>query len=121
MTRVQQRMDALTEIIRGHRYTYGSEVELQAHLERLLVAAGLTVRREVRLTERDRIDFLVADIGIEVKVKGEREPLRQLRRYASSAQVAGLLLVTTRAAELPFTLDGKPVAVVSLLTNGLSG
>lgn len=115
-----RRMAALAALIRGHRYVYASEVELHGQLEQVLTAAGVPVSREVHLTSRDRIDFLVGDVGIEVKVKGERTPIRQLTRYAESSWVAGLLLVTTRAAGVPSTLLGKPVAVVSLMANGLA-
>lgn len=117
---VELRMAAVSTLIRSHRYVYASEVELHGQLEQVLTAAGVPVRREVRLTARDRIDLLAGDVGIEVKVKGERTPLRQLGRYAGHSDVGGLLLVTTRAASLPPELCGKPVAVVSLLTNGLS-
>lgn len=114
------RMDAVAAIIRGHRYRYASEVELQEQLEGVLLAAGVPVRREVRLSARDRIDLMAGDVGIEVKVKGERTPLRQLGRYAEHDEVAGLLLVTTRAATVPEEMRGKPVRLVSLLTNGLA-
>lgn len=116
---VELRMAAVRIELRRHRYSYASEVELHDRLAAVLQAAGYPVRREVRLSDRDRIDLLVGDVGIEVKVKGARTPLRQLRRYAEHEAVAGLLLVTTRAAALPAELNGKPLQLVSLLTNGL--
>lgn len=112
-------MAALSAVIRAGRYSFASEVELHGQLERVLRDAGAPVRREVRLSPTDRIDFLCGDIGLEVKVKGQRTPIRQLTRYAASPQVAGLLLVTTRAAIVPGPLNGKPVDVVSLLLHGL--
>lgn len=114
------RMTALTGLIRRHYYTYASEVELHEQLALVIGRAGIPVRREARLTPRDRVDLLVGDIAIEVKVKGKRVPLEQLERYAEHDAVGGLLLVTTRAATLPPTIGGKPAAVVSLLTNGLA-
>lgn len=116
---VQERMAAVSGLLRGRRYVFASEDELQEQLAAVLDAAGVPVTREVWLSPRDRIDLLAGDVGIEVKVKGKRTPLEQLARYAESSWVAGLLLVTTRAARLPEQLHGKPVAVVSLLTNGL--
>lgn len=115
-----QRMAAISTLIRSHRYLYASERELQEQLTEVLSAARLPVLREVQLSERDRIDLLVGDVGVEVKVKGKRTPLAQLTRYAASAHVAGLLLVTTRAATLPPAIGGKPAAVVSLIANGLA-
>lgn len=118
---VKQRMRAVSALLRRHRYVYASEDELQQQLAGVLTSAGLRPVREVRLTEHDRIDLMVGDVGIEVKVKGARQrPLRQLDRYAEHPSVQGLLLVTTRATTLPETMRGKPVAVVSLLANGLA-
>jgi len=117
---LEAKMRGVSALLQRHRYVYGSEVELHQQLEDVLRAARLPVQREVRLTAGDRIDLLVGDVGIEVKVKGQRNPVAQLERYAASDRVAGLLLVTTRAATVPETMSGKPVTVVSLLTNGIA-
>jgi len=39
---------------------------------------------------------------------------RQLARYARHDEVAGMILATNRAMNLPRTIHGKPVYVVSL-------
>lgn len=117
---VQQRMDAVSRLLRGHRYVYASEAELQQQLADVLTRAGLPARREVALSARDRIDILAGDVGIEVKVKGRRTPLAQLTRYSTHPRIGGLLLVTTRAASLPPLIGGKPAGIVSLITNGLA-
>lgn len=117
---VRLRMAVIATALRARRYVYASEAELQGQLATVLAERGMPVRREVRLDHRDRIDLMVGDIGIEVKVKGQRTPISQLLRYSEHDQVGGLLLVTTRAAELEDTVGGKPAAVVSLITNGLA-
>lgn len=113
-----QHMDRVAAALKGHRFRFNTELDLQAGIARVLVAAGEDAAAEVRLSARDRIDFLVAPgIGIEVKVKGSDEGVHmQLLRYAEHARVQGLLLVsgTGRIRDIPPTIEGKPVRVVLL-------
>lgn len=109
---------------------FSTEAELQELIGKLLhdclpVTHGLL--KEVRLSARDRPDFLVRPytpyesapgVAIEVKIGGSLSDLtRQLARYAESERVTGLVVVTTKAqhCRLPPTLSGKPIAVVSLV------
>ena len=93
------------------------QVAIAEHLDR----HGFAPRREVILTDADRIDILVGRTGIEVKIAGA--PLavaRQLQRYAHSPDIDVLILATTRAshcAELPPVLAGKPL-IRSLIAGG---
>lgn len=118
--------------------SWTTENDLQNALDtRLTAEAGRRhpithVRREVRLDDHNRIDFLVAlaeslggessTVGVEVKIKGSaKDVLRQLTRYAAIADIDELLLVTTKAAHhrMPAELNGKPVIVCSLVEAGL--
>ena len=110
-------VDAILAVIHSCRFRHANESDLQAGLARALTDAGYEVQREVRLNARDRIDLLVARVGIEVKVAGvPRDVERQLGRYARSDLVDALVLVTTRARHRPpDTMHGKPVRVASLL------
>jgi len=97
-----------------------SEKVLQAAIHELLTEAGLDldVIREASLTERDRVDFLVRSVALEVKVDGSPNAvLRQLHRYAQSDRVGAILLVSTRArlTQLPCSLNGKPVRALHLI------
>lgn len=113
--------DAVLEVIRAHRFHHATEDELQAGLAEALTAAGYRVEREARLSARDRIDLLVDAVGVEVKIAGiPRDVERQLARYAESDRVRELVLVTNRARHRPpATMNGKPVAVASLIGAGL--
>lgn len=99
------------------------ESAVQEGVANVLSWGETAYEREVRLSDADRIDFLLADgTGIEVKVAGSLPALlRQLQRYAQHDRVRALLVVTTRTRlmALPEMLSGKPVAVASLLTGGL--
>lgn len=103
--------------------TYTDEVSLHEDMSRVLSAADVDHTREVRLTPRDRIDFLTADgVGIEVKVAGSLAAVtRQMTRYAAHPDVRELVLVTTKANHhaIPRILGGVPVALYSLIGQGL--
>jgi hypothetical protein len=116
-------LDQVLDVIRGHRFLYTNEDELQEGIAAALAQSepALTVLREVRLSERDRIDILVdAAIGIEVKVAGSQtHPWDQLKRYAEHDAIEALVLVTNRVYTLPDEVGGKPLRLVSLTGAGL--
>lgn len=86
------------DVIRGARFLWASEDDLQRGLADALEQAGFRVEREVRLNARDRIDLLVDGVGIEVKITGAwRDVERQLRRYLESTVLNELVLVTAKA------------------------
>ncbi len=96
----------------SHRFRYADERELQAGIDQVLRGAGLAVVREASLGAAGTIDFLVGELGVEIKVRGSRaEVTRQVHRYLQHEALAGLLVVTTRAelARLPPVISGKPV------------
>jgi hypothetical protein len=112
----------IATLISRTRFRYHDEHVLQAGIAQVLAAAGIAAVAEVRLTDRDRIDFLATPVGIEVKVAGTPAAVeRQLRRYAASPQIEALILVTNRARHrsVPREIGGKPVRVVFL--SGVTG
>ena len=97
------------------RLRFTTEAHLQRGLAQLFAEAGIPARREARLSRRDRPDFLVGTVAIEVKVSGTpAEVRRQLARYLSYDTVTEVVLVTrcARHRELSGQLGGKPVYVV---------
>jgi hypothetical protein len=86
-----------------------AQVEFAAALD----AAGVAHKREVQLSKRDIVDFMVGGLAIELKIKGSRtEIARQLERYAEHDRVTEIMLVTCRSIALPPSIGGKPVTVV---------
>lgn len=100
------------------RFRWVTEADLQDGLAQVLEAAGLPFRREVILSDEDRIDFMVGGVGVEVKIKGAIRPtLAQLERYAGHEGVTELVLVTGRLqlTGMPRKLKGKPLRVLALV------
>lgn len=116
------RLDPLAEILRsdlaGARVC--SEAELQAWIERILKAHGVSHVREAIL-DVGRPDFMVGRVAVEVKIKGSRMDLiRQVQRYTTSPKVDEVLVVTTRLSHtVPATLGGKRVHVIWLTLFGV--
>ncbi|WP_431976027.1 hypothetical protein [Micromonospora haikouensis] len=114
---------AVAQLFGAHRYRYVNELELHDCLDEVLRAAGVVADREVRLTARERIDFLLpSGLGVEVKVAGSPGAVhRQMARYAAQPSIRALLLVTTRPTHLqglPAGIGGVPVLSV-LLRGGI--
>ena len=113
MTTAKEIADALN----SYHFSYQNEAELQTGIGFVLTQMKIEFSREVRLTKKDRIDFLVDKIGIEVKTDGALAAVtRQLWRYAECPEIDALILVTTRQAHrnMPDTLLGKPLFVIWL-------
>lgn len=113
------RTSEVAEVIRGRRYLFDSEAELQEAIAGVLEDEGVCFEREVPLTAADRVDFMAeGSIGIEVKTDGSLTALtRQLYRYAQSRHVAALIAVVTasRLRNLPGEMAGKPLVTVYLM------
>jgi hypothetical protein len=108
----------LREVLGAYWYAHTSERDLQDGLAQVLALRGIRFDREVRLSPEDRPDFMVDGIAVEVKVDGSLSDVtRQLHRYTAHKPVRAVLLVTSlqRLANLPGSMNGKPVAVLALL------
>jgi hypothetical protein len=111
------RLEEISKHLARYRFFYASELELQAGLWNALFSLGIAVKREYRLSDRDRLDFFIEGIAVEVKTDGSAaDVMRQVSRYAESEKVQGILLVTAKARHiLPASFNGKPLLVHSLL------
>lgn len=115
-------VDEIAAVIRGSKFRYADEDDLQEGIAQALRHAGATVTREVRLSNASRIDLLCGRIGVEVKVAGSSTATgRQCARYLDGDALDGLVLVTSRVRHLsvPDRIHGKPVAVVTITGQGL--
>lgn len=111
--------DEVVACLRRHPFSpVATEDALQREIAAAFDEAGIGYEREVRLNDKDRIDFVCSsNVGVEVKIKGGVNPLtRQVFRYLSSAQVEAVVIVTTRALHRRISreMQGKTVEVVYL-------
>jgi hypothetical protein len=115
--------ERLREVLGSYRYNHANERDLQDGIAQVLATRGIRFDREVVLGPKDRPDFMVDGIAVEVKVDGSPAViLRQLARYASQKGVRAILLVTRKeqhAHRFPETVGGKPLDVLTLGANAL--
>lgn len=113
-------IDRLTTGLPQCRFSLVNERALQEGLAAYFDGEGIEYIREVPVTKLDRLDFLIGNVGVEVKIDSSpSEVTRQLHRYAECPRVAEILLITSRArhAAVPRELRGKPVRVIVLSGN----
>lgn len=110
---MQTVLDALMEL-RSPYALY--ENDIHGFVEDCLKKSGLQYKHEARIGVGCRIDYLVGDVGIEIK-KGKPAHaalVRQLRRYAACDGVRSIIVLTQRSVSLPSEVCGKPVRALSL-------
>jgi hypothetical protein len=111
-------LEQVRAALSGLSANVSSEAELQLAVGVRLTERGIAFEREVRLDNagRDRVDFLVGGIAVELKVTGSNaEIFRQLGRYALHESITDVVLVTTQMKHsMPETANGKPVHVIRI-------
>ena len=103
--------DLITTLARL-RFRFATEKDLQDGFEKVFRENGIPFQREFPISERDRLDFLVDGIALEVKIKGSLPDLvRQIARYARHDDTREILVVGTPRwiPRVPETIEGKPV------------
>lgn len=113
-------IDGLCRLLASHRYVISDEKSLQDGIELVFKKNSLEFTREARLDARNRPDFLVGSVVIEVKTKGSfADFLRQAQRYLEIETVSALIIVGTPKwlPLVPASLNNKPVYTVRLLSS----
>lgn len=117
---VHMHLSNLARALGSFLYRYGNEVQLHEALAKVMDQANLTYQRERILDAKNRADFWLAGIVVEVKVDGSlAEALRQVDRYIHLPHVTGVLLASTqRWASSPLKSrpewGGKPFKMIRL-------
>lgn len=136
MTRASELVSQLANAIRGYRFSYVDEYELQQGVANVLEDVNAPARREYRISGKDRLDFFVPvalgddvdddwdppmrGVAIEVKISGSLTDLTiQVHRYMQSEEVVGVVVVTPkmRLTRMPAEINGKPLRVAHLVSS----
>lgn len=109
-------VDQITQALSSYRYLGVDEYAIQDGIAAALSAAGIVFEREKRLGPHERLDFAVATIAIEVKIRGSRADLiRQLARYARHEDVEQIILASTSRV----LLAGAPELIHQIPVTGV--
>jgi hypothetical protein len=114
----ETRVASLLVALSSARFMYCAESDLQDAVAELLARNGIAYEREVRLSKRDRVDFMVdGDIALELKVKTSGTALTsQVLRYAEHWRVKAIVVAGTthHVRNVVVSANGKPVFPVQL-------
>lgn len=118
-------MNALATHLGRYAYRYGDEIQLHKRIAEVLTLHGFEFERERVLDARNRADFWLDGLVIEVKVAGGlSEALHQVGRYIKLPDVTGVILAgTPRWAGQPLVekpaWEDKPFQMVRLTRQSL--
>lgn len=108
-------VEAIFACLKGRRLPLNNEIATQDAIASAFKESGISYQREVRLDAANRIDFMVGDIGCEVKIKSPKMKLfKQVERYAEFDAISRIVLIINVATGFPKEVNGKPVYVLNL-------
>lgn len=111
-------IDELVDALSSCRFRFVTEIDLQDGIEKRLKEKQIQYCREYQLTKKDRPDFFIDGVVIEVKTKHNLSSLlRQIGRYIEHDDVKSVLVVGTPywISQVPGELSGKPIKSVRLI------
>jgi hypothetical protein len=89
-------LSAVTNHLSRYAYRYSDEIQLHERIAQVLTLHGIEFERERVLDARNRADFWLDGLVIEVKVGGGlSEALHQVGRYIKLPDVTGVILAGT--------------------------
>lgn len=113
-------LESICKVLSGYRYNFQDESSLQEGMAEVLTNNAIAFEREVRLDARNRPDFMIGPVAIEVKIKGTfAEFMRQADRYLELDRISALIVVGTPKwmPAVPASLRGKPIYTVRLTSS----
>lgn len=107
-------LHAIHALLKGKRFNLQNEKETQKQIGEIL-SPILHIAPEYRLDANNIIDFMVGQVGVEVKIKGNKMAIyKQCERYCKFESVKALILVTSKAMGFPEQINGKPCYVLNI-------
>ena len=108
-------IENIYNILSKCRFSLESEKELQGQIQEILNKNNIVHRREVILDDKNIIDFLVGDIGIEVKIKGGKKDIyKQIERYSHFKEINKIILLTSRSLGMVREINGKNIHLINI-------
>jgi len=105
----------IIKLLSTKRFIITDEKELQKSIEDVFKASGAQYKREFILDQKNRPDFFIDGIAIEIKIKGNAKKIyKQCERYCQFNNVKSLLLITNRSMGFPEQINGKDCYIMNL-------
>jgi hypothetical protein len=115
-------LETLVAELKKYNFNYTNEDDLQRGILEVFMTLKKPLKREYRISDKDRIDFYWPEhrVGVEVKIDHALSALtRQVHRYVQHEDIQGILVVTgkVRLNAIPAVINKKPVYLHSLATS----
>ena len=109
------KVSAILNVLAARRFSLAREKDTQAEIATAFDLAGLAYQREHDLGGRNIVDFLLNDVGLEIKIGGSKRAIySQCERYCETKKLSALILCTNVAIGFPAAIAGVPCYVASL-------
>ncbi|WP_347990044.1 hypothetical protein [Methylomonas sp. AM2-LC] len=115
---VTQRINQIETILLNYKFRFSCENELQTGIENVLQISNIEYVREKSISKRDRPDFIIDGIAVEIKIKGSLSTaIRQVARYASHDDIRAVLVIGTPfwILRIPKRLHEKEILSIRLI------
>lgn len=95
------------------------EESIHREIMNVFNAHGIKYKHECKLIPHKRFDFYLDGLVIEIKKEKPSKItlLNQLNRYTKADEVKAIIVVLEKSMDLPKSLNGKPILVISLNIN----
>lgn len=108
-------VETIVSALASQRFPLDTEAALQVAIEQRFSELSIDYSREHRLGAKQRPDFFIEGVVVEVKIKGgARAIYKQCADYCAFPDVKALVLVTNRAMGFPEDIDSTPCYVINL-------
>ena len=105
----------IIKLLSNKKFILNDEKELQKSIENIFISNNVSYEREYVLDKKNRPDFFIDGIAIEIKIKGGAKAIyKQCERYCGFEKVSSLILVTGRSMGFPSDINGKDCYLINL-------
>lgn len=107
----------IIKVLQSYTLAVSHEVYLQQNLAEIFTTNNIEFKKEYWLDKKNKIDFFVNGVGIEIKTLGTqnaRKIFDQCRRYAQFDEITELILITHKTMGFPKQINKKPSYIFNL-------
>lgn len=102
--------EEIKKILKSYSFSFKDEYDLQDALEEIFITHNIEYEREKTLSKDSQIDFLLGNLGLEVKVKGSVDSVwKQTKKYLQ--YLDKILIVTSQSKHLQIAECDEPIEV----------
>lgn len=108
------KVEKILNILNSYHFSIHDEKYLQEEISQVFKEENIEFKKEHKLSN-GIIDFMIDDIGLEVKIKGQNMAIyRQIERYMENDSIKAIILANVKPMTLPEVINDKKAFSVTL-------